>query len=514
MTDRPIKEDVRWRWDGFLPRSYLFSLEPIHPKPTALREVPLPEGHLFISPDHECLVQRIDDSFIALIGYCFDLEAPAATESDIALSLLQRARRDGIDALLASTDYLTGRFAVICHVAGRWHVFPDACATRAIYFAEDRPAIASHSTILGDLIGAAPRTEVFRHYWCGLPGNASPVPGVRVLPANFVLDPATRQMRRFWPRTARAERSVADVIEELDTLLARTAKATAARWKLALSLTGGVDSRLSLSMYYGNSDLVAFTYDRHDGDTVDVEVAGRVCQRLGIEHRRLPLVERSRAERVYRLIESMADCSFDKNVAPIFLSAFQDGGIPIIQVRSSLTGIGKAFWRHHPGMPTKFDPANWVHVALSKSTTHLPRREEAAEYMRAEMPRFFATVGYDSTDPRSPEIMGYDVWDLIYVEHRMSTWHAQALMASDMAFDTSILFNSRRILDLLMSVPMSDRRSATMFRKIIARRCPQLADMPINPRPRRTFNQLAAGAYRQFRRRVGLVRAVETRFKH
>ena len=165
-------------------------------------------------------------------------------------------------------------------------------------------------------------------------------------------------------------------------------------------------------------------------------------------------------------------------------------------------------------MPTTIEPSNWVHVSSAKSTANMPKRAEASAYLREEMQRFFATVGYNLVDRQSPEIMGYDVWDLAYMEHRMSTWHAQALSGSDMAFDTSILFNSRRLLDLMMSVPLQDRRKATLFRRIIARRCPQIADVPINPRPRRTFGQLAAAGYRQFKRRAGFVRAIESRFEH
>ena len=73
-------------------------------------------------------------------------------------------------------------------------------------------------------------------------------------------------------------------------------------------------------------------------------------------------------------------------------------------------------------MPTKLDPSNWADVSLSQSTANFPRRAEAGKYLQEEMLRFFHTVGYDSVDPRSPEIMGYDVWDLAYIEYRMSTW--------------------------------------------------------------------------------------------
>ena len=95
----------------------------------------------------------------------------------------------------------------------------------------------------------------------------------------------------------------------------------------------------------------------------------------------------------------------------------------------------------------------------------------------------------------------------------MSTWHAPALSAFDMAVETSMLFNCRRILDILMSVPLLDRRKATLFHMIITRHCPQIADIPVNPRPRRTVSELGAAAYRQFKRRIGLVRAIEARLK-
>ncbi|MEZ5831501.1 MAG: hypothetical protein R3D05_09995 [Dongiaceae bacterium] len=514
QSDEPhCGKDAPWQCGGFLPKSYLFSIDPVEPTPANLREIPLPSGHLFLSPDYYCCVRHWGSGFMALIGHCIDLAEPSNDEAAIVLELLRRATEEGIDAMLAHIDDLFGRFAAVCRVAGDWCVFADACATRTVYFAEDRPAIASHSTMLGDLIGGTPRMEIFQHYWCALPGNASPVAGVRVLPANFALDLASRRMRRFWPRTDRNERAPAVLIDELDRLLDTAANAVAARWKPILSLTAGLDSRLSLSVYHRMPDLVAFTYHRDQRDTTDVEVARRLCERLGIEHRRLVPVEYRCARRAYELIEAIPDCTFDKSVAPIYLDGFQGNDPAVIHVRSSLAEIGRAFWRYHPGMPTTIDPDNWTQVSLARATIGLPKREEAADYMRREMRRFFQAVGYASIDPRSPEIRGYDVWDLVYMEHRMSTWHAQALLGSDMTFDTSILFNSRRILDLLMAVPLPDRRNATLFRMIIARRCPQLSDIPINPRPRRTFGQLAAGAYRQVKRRVRLVQALETRLR-
>ena len=496
-----------WTKGDFLPRSFLFSSEPLPQGPAGLPEIKLPQGALFVSPDYKCCIAEAETALVALIGYCIDLRQPDDNEAQLARRLAETAHRSGLEAMLADAEDLVGRFAAICRVGERWHVFNDACATRTVCYAEDRPAVASHAMILGELMGEQPRKELFRHYWCALPGNLTPVAGVRILPANFILELDSRQLRRFWPRSERRERPAAEVVDELEDVLAKTAVATAARYRPALSLTAGLDSRLSLSVYRDIPQLVTFTYDRGEHDRADVEMAARICERLKIEHRRLSPVERSQAEDMYRLLESIPECSFDKNVYPIYAAAFEPN--QYIHVRSSCAGIGRAFWRKHPGMATTMEPASWIPVSLTRSGKELPLREEAATLMRREMQRFFSTLGYDLSNPHAPTMLGYDLWDLVLIEHRLSTWHGPGLLGADAVFDTGILFNSRPVLDLLLAPPLAERKKGTLWHTIIARRLPEIADIPTNPRPARTLGQLFAGAYRQAKRRSTLIRSIE-----
>lgn len=496
-----------WAEGEFLPRSFLFSTDPLPQTPAGLQEVKLPQGVLFISPDYACSVGEAETAVVALIGYCFDLRRPDDNEAQLSRRLAELAHRSGLAAMLEDAEDLVGRFAAICRVGERWHVFNDACATRSVFYAEGRPIIASHAMILGELMGEHPRRDLFKHYWCSLPGNLTPVAGVRVMPANFALALESRQLRRFWPRLERRERPAAEVVDELEDVLARTAAATAARYRPALSLTAGLDSRLSLSVYRQVPELVAFTYDRGEHDRTDVEIAARICERLKIEHRRLLPVDRFQAEDMYRVFEAIPEGSFDKSVYPIYAAAFTPN--QYIHVRSSCAGVGRAFWRKHPGMATTMEPASWIPVSLRRGDEDLPLKEAAADLMREEMGRFFSTLGYDLSTPRAPTMLGYDLWDLVLIEHRLSTWHGPGLLGADAVFDTAILFNSRPVLDLLLAPPLAERKKGTLWHTIIARRLPEIADIPTNPRPARTFGQLFAGAYRQAKRRSNLIRSIE-----
>jgi len=505
---RQPKDDVTWPWGGSIhPRSFFFSLDDRYEAP-GLEQVLVPIGRLQISPDYQCYTVASQESFLILIGHCIDLHAPASQEADAARSLLQVALNDGIDTMLAASDRIVGRYTVICYSRGTWTVFNDACATRSTYFAEDAGIIASHSTLIGRALGRMARTQLFRHFRYGLPGNVSPFMGVRVLPANFSLDLLSKKLTRFWPRTHRVERTVEELISPLEDALTRTADATAARWIPALSLTAGIDSRTTLAAFSHIPSTVPFTYYRGSGDATDMDIATMLCRSAGLQHWPLAVVSRSEAPSIYAAADSMMDYKHFDEASAIYFKAFAGGHY--IHVRSNLAEIGRAFWRRHPVMPTRFGADNWIDVATHQERQGEPLRREAMRYMQDEMKAFIDLAGYDLSDPFNPSLLGYDAWDLIYWEHRMSTWHAQVLMGSDLAFDTQVIFNSRTVLDLLMSAPLKDRAKASLFHQFIERRRPDFASIPINPRSsHRGIEDLVLGAYRRLRRRVPILRSLD-----
>jgi hypothetical protein len=152
-----------------------------------------------------------------------------------------------------------------------------------------------------------------------------------------------------------------------------------------------------------------------------------------------------------------------------------------VHVRSNLCEIGRAFWRQHTNTAS-FDPAKWVRVLEAIKQRHRPRHPHSLAFAEAAFVEMFRELGYDAMDPADPQLLGYDGWDLFYWEHRMSTWHSQVLMGSDHAFDTVILFNSRRVLSTLLAAPLADRLKSTVLHRYIQATCPELRGIPVNPK--------------------------------
>ena len=488
-----------------LPRSFLFSLHPT-PVPTGHLSCFSPRGQLSLSAGYQCTVQGDEAAFAVLVGYCFDLRSIEKSEADIAIELLRRCVSNGIDAMFADTDDLVGRYTAICFTGKRWVIFNDAGGMRSTYFAEAAPIIASHSSIIGDLYGRAARRDLFKRFRFGLPGNASPVEGVRLIPPNFELDLESRQLRRFWPRIPRIEKSSEELIAPLIEVLTRTADGVVRRHPPALSLTAGVDSRTTLACFQHVKSTVTFTYlGGTDDAEFDAAIAQKLAARLGMQHRVLPLVEDESGKALTAEVAALVDFKHLPDLTACYKRAF--GGGNFIHVRSNLGEIGRAFWRKHHVMPTRFAATNWPDVAADHRRTPKPLRDAAIKYMREQMHAFFQLAGYDLSDPTNPQLLGYDAWDLIYWEHRMATWHSQLLLGSDYVFDTAIVFNSRRALELLLSAPLADRLKSRLFYMTIQHLIPQVSDVPFSRRIRRRSRFIEL--YRTLRRRSALLQAID-----
>jgi hypothetical protein len=135
-----------------------------------------------------------------------------------------------------------------------------------------------------------------------------------------------------------------------------------------------------------------------------------------------------------------------------------------LHIRSNLGEIGRSVYRRN-----------------RKPSGHLDASEMATVWKRmGDHPSSVAAFEDFIAASRFDRIYDYDPLDMFYWENRMGTWHSLAMNETDVAFPTLSCFNSRQVIDLLLSAPVADRVSGETYRGIIAASWPELLDWPIN----------------------------------
>jgi len=79
---------------------------------------------------------------------------------------------------------------------------------------------------------------------------------------------------------------------------------------------------------------------------------------------------------------------------------------------------------------------------------------------------------------RPEAFFGYDVYDLLYWEHRVSAWHTLQILDTDAAYDNFNIFNNRQVLKMLLSVPFGDRLRGRLQYRVLESLLPEALEVP------------------------------------
>jgi hypothetical protein len=444
------------------------------------RETKAGKYWLYYDPRVSVFVHSHGCCEVSILGIVNDPFDPHADEPQICMRLamaLSSRREDFLDAV----DRLSGRFVVIFRRNETTEIVGDATCMRTIYYTGDGPfAASSHASIIA-AVRNSPYNPAYGRYlysdeyqgWVEhyLPGAMTPWLGVRSLTANCALNCSTRAIARIWPRRSIRSRSVEDVSEELCTLFRGQVENLVNRNRPVLvSLTGGMDSRTTLSVAHSYGDKIKyFTYGGPERTARDVKKATELASQLGLDHKVVEMADE---------IPAFWKAVFDSNgfnrhrrgLPPVYATHFSDD---TIHIRTNLAEIGRAYYYKIMNKKAAILPKQPSVQFLARLWWNAPNNLRASA--AAEFRNRTDETGFWSVD-------AVDLYDLFYWEHRMSCWHGGVVMESDTAFDTVSLFNCRYILEALLSVPLADRVSDSVQRHAIRALCPSIAPAP--PRAR------------------------------
>lgn len=466
---------------GSFPRAQFVLSPSEHAVPDGWRALPLDgEWRLAVHPELSVTQSGHEGRRLVLLGYALDPAHPARSDADIADAVLLAG--GGVLGITRSVLGLGGRWVMIWQAGDELVVFADAAGLRSVFWGLDagnRPWCGSQPALLPELVRGNPDQEARAflrrfaatspEYWW--PTDRTQWTGVRRLLPNHLLDLSRGAVRRWWPSVPLHVPPIEEILTTARAILEGTMQAAARRFRLAIALSAGIDSRVVLAAARSVAgELRVYSGRRQSmgADHMDLEVPERLAATLGLSH---------------AVIAQPALVSPDVAEA-LTLNAPDVHAMRAPGVQAELA----AFGRNLVGVTGNVSEVARVHYR-KRGEVDAERLDGAAlAAVMAMPPDDFAARAMDEwlADVGSPE--GFDILDLCYWENRCGSWLSGNCLEFDVAWrDVLMPFNNRQLLELMLAAPAEQRSGSTpaLYYALVEAMWPEALSEPVNPRPER-----------------------------
>lgn len=410
---------------------------------------------------------------LELFGYGFFLK-PHSRESN----------QEIIEGLLVCKD-LFSLFSEIYCLAGRWvlfvkfgeniYVIGDASCSKPVFYCSTQLGfvVSSFEYTIASLLSLAKSAsaEEFRKrfvsqqkgdWWCG---NATVFDDVKALLPNHYLDLDKKDAYRFWPLEKLAPMNCENAYEPCKNILVGIFFALTERYKIALPVTGGLDSRLLLaaSLPYRNR-IFYFVANNNDlEESMDIKIPLKLFKKMNIP---------------FSVIEGSLKGSVEKNAEflSLFPEASEDRGKNFYRfaknwptdIRIILNGaVNEAGCRYYSNRLFSVSPEGLCDLAAMRGS-NFARNEYAKWLVSAE---------------KVCEKTKYELLDLFYWEHRTGRWMTKLGNDFEFSHEPIYAFNSRQYLDICLRIKShrKDFPDRKFYVDLINYIAPEVLTVPVNP---------------------------------
>ncbi|MEX0338909.1 MAG: hypothetical protein AB3N11_07710 [Arenibacterium sp.] len=363
---------------------------------------------------------------------------------------------------------LAGRFLWVCDCGAGVRVYTDCAGQIPCVFDTERGIVGSTAHALMTDSDYQSRFDQVLYDRLGveglgwLPGGLTAHRGLSRLLPNHMLDPNRMAVSRQWPpgpiaETADTSAAVSKMAALIEAQIAAIIEG--AGRTVAQALTAGRETRMLLGCarpLKDKIDLVTVAGD--DQYKVDTVMAQRIAEEEGLRHRKLPRVQASdEARKLY--LRRGGHCIADAN-ANYFPSVH-----PIAESHVFVGGAGGEigrgfFWRSGDHGDLRLSGENLVNrFGLSPEPRLIAEMEKWVEGLS----------GFDALS----------VLDLAYVEQRMGPWSGAQFCNDPTLVRMAPLLN-RQLVEIMLSLPSSWKRSEKMTDAILETTWPELERYPYN----------------------------------
>lgn len=424
--------------------------------------------HIYYDPNNEIHFHEENGKWIFILGLTIDILLNTIDKSITCKYLLDKLN-ESEEEFFNYIDDLSGRYFILFFDGSKTRILSDASGMRTIIYNKKPLIIALHPKLVETYSNAGPDQEILKQWeknYGGyrIPGHFTIYNEVKFLTPNTLLELETMKVKRFYPRGPLQVKSVEKVSEEISQLVKVQLDLVAQKYpKLLFSLTAGIDSRTTLALSKKIlKNIQFFTYYKQSKNIdkipksleIDREVVIQIVENLNLKHTFIPLNIDDSDSEYKNFMNAMKNNTFSHH--SYRLAKFYYDQLPndALHIRSNILEIGRYFYRGKYKLPENVSMSGLAHCYSPKAANDIEIQNLFEQYYNeVEMDKIF----------------NYDPYDILYWEYRMGTWHALLLLESDVAHETFIPFNTRNILNLMLSVPEKDKKNFTIFKNLITR---------------------------------------------
>jgi hypothetical protein len=412
------------------------------------------------------------DTELHLIGDLYDWVIPFQTNQQILDSIKEGST---FESYVEQLDIFTGQFVLIIKIKEKIVILSDACAQSEIYYDTTFSVFASQPKLICRAIELTPhQNKKLKNFFLSKTfrakgvffGELTHVSNVKHLRPNHHIDISQQKINRHFPCAPARLAPLDEAAGRTSVMLRGYLKAIAHRYRMAMAVTAGYDSRV---LFISSLELPCLYFVQQHKSMNDNHCDITIPQQLALNF-----------DKEFTVI---ADLPKDK-------TEYGD------QYTHSID-----FPRFPPKPSTGYDDHIYVNGNISKiARNHYGYHKNISAKELAFLSGFknnkFAIAEYQKWIDSSKDIFekyGYNLLDMFYWEEKMGNWAAKAKTEGNaLGFNQVSPFNSLALLSLLLSSrrELRDSHNNVVYNRIIELFEPSALSFPINPGKKHKVIQL------------------------
>ena len=407
-----------------------------------------------------------------LIGHAYNPYTMTADENEILEAV---ANTYGTNQYFNIIDELTGIFIMGIVKEKRIEFLLDASGMQYGCYGtiNNKQYISSHMRLIGDICGLKTDNYVERltkyrwyHFMMGnyMPGDITCYKELkRIIPNTYVrFDDNNYSVTRFYPnkeiKMCTNEKEYTQVIHDASIILQNTMKLIAKKWQNpAISLTGGIDSNTTFAATNGYYDkFTTFSYISMYRESVDAEKAKEISDAFNVEHKTYTIPENNSDIPNFDIYKAV----FEYNEGNIGSCKDDDARKKIILIQNNVCDVEVKSW-----ISETIRAYAYKYFGRKKFPKNLSARSYTSLYkiffmnrkLVWETDKYFKE--YFKNTQLKEHLYNYDESDFFVWEMMHGGKCGLNIGVMKSCFDITIPYNNRKLLDLLLRVPLEYRIS-------------------------------------------------------